>query len=204
MLLDYLKDEDHPKHSYILSDKKVFYFRIPKLAGTTITVHGAHWRSADESDWINIITEDEFKKYFKFLFVRNPYDRIISLWNNFINRKREGIKIPKCTFREFLEKDYIKQNKHIIFHSIPQYKYVEYKGKRMDEINFIGRFEYFKRDWKIIADKFDLMEVLPVKNRNKHRHYSTYYDDWCVDKVTEMYKKDIELFNYKFERADDK
>jgi len=200
-LLDYYRD-NHTLDCYTLLDNKLFYIRIPKVAGTTIVLKGTNWRVIRRrgDGWFNKITEDEFENYFTFGFVRNPYDRIVSLWKHFTTTRSKEQRVPKCTFRAFLENDYINNNFIIKHHAGPQYEYFECNGRQFDEVDFIGRFEDFDKDWLFIADKFGLNKKLPIINRTKHKHYSTYYDDWSIGKVAELYKKDIELFNYKFQK----
>jgi hypothetical protein len=65
-------------------------------------------------------------------------------------------------------------------------------------VDFIGRFENISNDWKIVADKIGIKKELPIKNESPHENYTYYYDEWCIQKVVDIYKRDIELFNYKF------
>jgi hypothetical protein len=81
-------------------------------------------------------------------------------------------------------------------------------------MDFVGRFENLKEDWEYITKKLDQgkRHRLPKSNfrsgkrgpRKKKfageakylEHYTTYYTPNMIDKVGEIYKKDIELFNY--------
>jgi len=104
--------------------------------------------------------------------------------------------IPKCTFKEFLQKDYMKYHQSIINHSASQSILVECDGKFF--LDFIGRYEKLNEDWKIVSKKIGSKGNLPILNPTIHGRYTQYYDTWCIKRVANIYKRDIELFGYKF------
>ena len=70
---------------------KIIYFKPGKVAGTSIfrkvlQPMGGWIITKDNplqfEDWLQNITDDELESYFKFIFVRNPFDRLISAWND--------------------------------------------------------------------------------------------------------------------------
>ena len=123
-----------------------------------------------------------YKNYFSFAFVRNPWDRMLS----FYFFKRNISKIDKNTsFKNFLELPILNQHSYI---------------KGFGNNSFIGRFENFQEDFNIICDKIGIpRQELPHKNKTEHKHYTEYYDDETRKIVAEKYAKDIEMFKYKFE-----
>ena len=69
-------------------------------------------------------------------------------------------------------------------------------------IDFIGKFENYEKDFISLFEKLNLeIDVVPHKKASKHKHYSTFYDDEAIKIVADMYKKDIELFSYKFDKV---
>ena len=123
---------------------------------------------------------EEFESYFKFTFVRNPWDRLVSAYQY---SKRFG---NTTDFKEWVVN--IDPN-----HKYgPQYDFV--KGS-----DFIGKFENLQEDFNIVCDKIGIpQQQLPHKNATKHKHYTEYYDDETRQIVAEKYAKDIEYFNYEF------
>lgn len=132
--------------------------------------------------------------YLKFSFVRNPWDRMLSLY--FYKIKKFAASDPKwngvnITFKDFLRKVALKQ----MSVSQPQLDYF----KDPELMTFIGRFENLQQDFDIICDKIGIpYQQLPNTNTTKHKHYTEYYDDETREIVAEKYAKDIEYFGYEF------
>ena len=129
----------------------------------------------------------KFSDYFKFAFVRNPFEREVSLWKYLTKIKREGyvkekfsdfVKLPK----EHTYMDYVKDEDGTII------------------LVYIGRVENIQEDFNIICDKIGIpQQQLPHNNPTKHKHYTEYYDEETKQIVAEKYAKDIEYFGYEFE-----
>ena len=132
------------------------------------------------------------KDYFKFTFVRNPWDRMISTYA-FYNKPS-----PQISFKEYIttflnrpvSKDWRRHRSC--------YDYIFSENAKIT-IDFIGKIENFQQDFNIVCGKIGIpQQKLPHKNDSKHKHYTEYYDDETREIVAEKYKKDIEYFGYKF------
>ena len=125
----------------------------------------------------------KFEFYYKFGFVRNSWDRLISAYHY---SKKFGL---------------TKNLKEWVTSINPEWKYDKY-GLQYNFVNgcdFIGRFENLQEDFNIICDKIAIPhQKLPHKNATKHKHYTEYYNDETKQIVAEKYAKDIEYFGYKF------
>ena len=117
--------------------RKIIFIHIPKTAGSSIE-HLLRDEGRYELDFIGVrngrsthhymgielkmILKDLYPKYYKFSFVRNPYDRLISeyFWCRI---KDVGHKFNK-TFDEFLDyvEDVIKNKK--FFKTIENYNFI--------------------------------------------------------------------------------
>jgi chondroitin 4-sulfotransferase 11 len=174
---------------------KFLFIQIPKTATSSIhSVLAQHMeydyskisRHAKYSEAAEFYPES--KNYFKFSFVRNPWDRLLSFYL-FKKTDRANMKIPD----DLSLKDFILtatgQTK------LNQHSYIE----RFDTFSFIGRFENLQDDFDKICDTIGVSSCkLPLKNTTKHNHYTEYYDNETRRIVSEKYAKDIEYFNYKF------
>ena len=92
---------------------RCIFVHIPKTAGTSVEAalgwFTEYTRGAQDHRSIRklreAITPDEFCTYFKFTFVRNPWDRVVSWYKNAledpVHRQKYGIS-ETCSFREFL------------------------------------------------------------------------------------------------------
>lgn len=69
----------------------------------------------------------------------------------------------------------------------------------INELDFIGRFENLSEDYTTIKELVGVNKDLPHINKSSRESgYKQYYDDEIFDIVTDMYKKDLENFDYKF------
>jgi hypothetical protein len=200
----------------MISDKHKFIFiHIPKTGGTSIErafninartekdisnslgntySENKHWKTADyETNFPEL-----FDSYFKFMFIRNPWDRLVSRyeWQKFVlPESHANFQIIKeRTFKEFVE-----QRASPIF---TKWSYVDLmhnkSGKRV--VDFVGRFENLQNDFDILCDKIKVQrKELSNTNHIKRKHYSEYYDDKTREIVRLVYSKDIEYFGYNFE-----
>ena len=143
------------------------------------------------STYNEVITKfPNYKNYFSFAFVRNPWDRMLSFW--FFKKQHAVNKIPQNTsLKDFFSQDKLFKNELFL----DQYSFVKDFGEK----SFIGRFENLQEDFDAVCDKIGLpRKTLLHKNKTKHRHYTEYYDDETREIIAEKYARDIDYFGYKF------
>lgn len=206
---------------------KCIFIHIPKTAGTSINSFfhpgvAFHYNNPDYErlfGWCSkrklhmqhatakqlleteLITEEEWKTYFKFTFVRNPWDRAYS--DYLFIQDFSGI---KGSFKSFLNKE--KEFKHILTdnsgsnflgdHLLPQTDFFDKKNYKLD---FIGRFENFQADIQLILDKLDVnKEFNEHQNKSKRiKNYADFYTNSKAKMIYEKYANDILKLNYSFE-----
>jgi hypothetical protein len=136
----------------------------------------------------------ERKHYFKFTFVRNPWDLRVSYY--FYNKTQgtfRGRHARNKSFSEYV-KFYSKKRKSLI--ARPQ---VYFLGRDVNNVDFIGRFENLQNDFNKVCGEVGIpRQELPHAHKTNHKHYTEYYDDETRQVVAEKYKKDIEYFGYEF------
>ena len=78
-----------------------------------------------------------------------------------------------------------------------------------NKMDFIGRFENLEEDVSKIEQKLGVKIDMSKHIGRVHggslrprRHYSFYYDEESIDTIEQLFYKDIELFDYSFERQD--
>jgi len=140
------------------------------------------------------IPEETYEDYFKFAFVRNPWDRFIScyLYHQEWVKENWAEKKTKMNLNSF--KEFVLDHKNIpTKYTMQQYEFT--KG-----CDFIGRFENLEEDFEKVCEHLKLPLIkMPHENKTNHKHYSEYYDDETKEIVAKLFKKDIEVFGYKFE-----
>ena len=160
---------------------KTLQIHIPKTAGTTIShIMGLEreslkdkqgqkeWLFGDEGVYVygqpfqhilaseakREIGSEIYNRYFKFSFVRNPWDRVVSelFWTNSMRKRK-----PDLKFEDFVKS--ISQNPSL--RTRPQVFYL--KGGSEIDMDYIGRFESLRNDWLEICDIINL----PLYPKNK-------------------------------------
>lgn len=225
---------------------KCIFIHVPKVAGQSIErvflrLHGLNWdqRGAlllrpneypelgpprlahlKASEYISCgyVSQEKFQTYFKFSFVRNPWDRIVSEYK--FRKYPFRMDFKTFLFSHLPEPGWTDSYRHII----PQYEFLYEDGVCL--VDFIGRFENLSRDFGCVCKKLQIeLGPLPHANstsnhkkknkglikylsglssdkrwrKNTFDHYSEYYDNESKEYVGNMYKQDIMAFNYNFE-----
>jgi hypothetical protein len=156
-----------------------------------------------------LYTEEEFQELFKFVIVRNPYDRAISCWK-YVLQGKSSYTHPKLlrmkySFRYFLESLpeiwEEKKYRHMATHTAPIW------GDIADEnnnslVNLIIKLENISEDITILNNAIGTSITKYKKtNDNKNREKITYKKQYSSKTrllVEDLYRNDIELLNYEF------
>lgn len=141
----------------------------------------------------NDISEKVFNTYFKFGFVRNPWDWQVSLYTYMLKNKKHHQHELVSSFHNFDE--YIDWRVHNDLHLQKDFFYDEQNNSLMD---FIGKIENLDDDFNLINKKLGIKVVLPHLNRSReHNAYLHFYSDKSINLVGDAFKEDIEAFGYK-------
>jgi chondroitin 4-sulfotransferase 11 len=172
---------------------------------------------------------EHWNEYFKFAFVRNPWDRLVS-WYSMIRdaetirwhqtlvnrRKRSHLRQTRenrlwryvldnsSTFEEFIVNctDEIEVDKGVYYSFT--YNQLDYiTGSNGDMlVDFVGRFENFASDLHEVYDRLGLeLIVIPQENRSVRGHYSLFYTPETEMIVRRRFERDIVYFGYEFENV---
>jgi len=195
----------------ISHDKEFIFIHIPKTSGNSLSVYlKPHVINGSKiirrnskmgkSQGIDIICEkyrcdikhksiiyykkiypSEYNKYFKFTIVRNPYDRLISLyfWT------RPNGEFTKENFSVFLKKN-IKS----------QVSFIMDNGSIC--MDFICKFENIEDDIKKVMNILSIQytDKYPHINSSRHKHYMDYYDDDLINIVNNKFSDDFNMLGY--------
>lgn len=192
---------------HINYENKYIFVHIPKCAGNTVknvlNIPG-HDHSGIEACYKS--------DFFKFAFVRNPWDRFISAylylksggWRNMDSSQdwdRDYCQVVNSynSLKEFVREPHVWLG---MIHFRPQFGFVVKDTKdSIDCLDFIGRVENLDNDLRYICSQINVpYNTLPHinKTKNRQRDYTKYYDDELRDIIAKIYSKDIEYFKYKF------
>jgi hypothetical protein len=143
------------------------------------------------------LSPEAFASYFKFAFVRNPFDRFVSFCA-FMTRDGGAFeRNPRGVMRHFLERA---PQDQVLFK--PQHIFiVDENGALLTDA--IGRVEEMQRSYETMCARIGVpsAELERDVNASRHEDYRSYYTPSLVDGVAALYARDLELFGYAFEGA---
>ena len=153
-----------------------------------------------------------FERLFRFAFVRNPWDRLVSAFHylraggvneydaRWSERNLAGFDDFGTFVREWIPGRDLGKT---YWHLVPQKDFLCVKEGGMD-LDFVGRLESVEEDLARLVDLGGLNPVAPLQRINasrRRRDWRSYYDDETAAIVEEAYATDIRLLGYDFESA---
>jgi hypothetical protein len=207
---------------------KCIFIHIPKTAGTSINsffhpgvkFHYAnpdyerlfgwcpkrklHMQHATSFQLLEtgLVTKEQWDSYYKFTFVRNPWDRAYSDYNWI----KEFSKISG-SFKEYITKkgQFEKiltdntTNRYLGDHLLLQTDFFDFEG--FYKPDFIGKFENFQSDIQTVINHLGINEKFNVfQNKSKRKSdYSAFYTTTRKKMVEKKFQTDIKLLQYEFE-----
>jgi len=137
------------------------------------------------------LPQQVFENYFKFGFVRNPWDWQVSIYNytrKSIDHHQHDL-IKKMSFDEYID---WRVNKELIFQKSFFY---DQNGEML--VDFLGKYSRLEQDFKKICDNIKIKATLPHLNISRNdRDYLKYYNKNTLEIINQAYKEDIQLFGY--------
>lgn len=143
------------------------------------------------------LSSEEYRRYYKFTIVRNPWLRAHSWYRNAmrdeIHQRNYGYP-SNISFTDFMKKyaghGYLR----------PQtYWLKQYNGKI--ELDFIGKFEALDSAYRTVMQALNIDETreLPHKIEGKKTNISEDFTDEVIDYISQFYEEEIKLFDYSFD-----
>ena len=142
-----------------------------------------------------VLGDEEFAKLFKFAFVRNPFDRFVS-YCAFMSRETDVFQREPTRYMKYMIRE-VRPVDHLLFQ--PQHQMVTSEAGEL-ELDFVGRNETMQASYDEVCRRLGIPGAeLERVNSSKHRPWQEYYDRDLVGWVGDFYRRDLELFDYRFE-----
>jgi len=192
-------------------NKKIIFIHIPRTGGTSVEkvlmgkipnyknfceefcwgVSGCemtqHWPLYKILEFCQADKND----YFKFSFVRNPFDRLVSVF---------------CYLKSFYEKRHSSFDGWLRFvcdkAESSNYRYDSHEAPQStffqrDDLDFLGRFENFEKDFSAVLEKLEISAKIPhINQSHRNKNYMDYFNKEARKMVENAYRTDFELFEY--------
>ena len=142
------------------------------------------------------LSDEIWETYFKFSFVRNPYDRFISLC--FYHYKALNNSPDHLDQMLFNIANLPLETRPRQFRS--QSKYL-FDSEGSTPLDIIGRFESIQEDFDRICERLEIPQSdLQRVNTSSHNKYLSYYEsNEFKDLIETRYQDDLNNFNYSFD-----
>lgn len=136
-----------------------------------------------------------FDSLYKFAFVRNPWDRLVS-WYVYILRDTHHHRHARVrqagSFEAFARSELARPRRS-------QWWMLERRNGELG-VDFVGRFERLEQDMAAICTRIGVpYEPLPRANVSTREPYQGYYTPELVELVRRHWAREIEAFGYAFD-----
>jgi hypothetical protein len=185
---------------------RCIFIHSPKTAGSSVAraLFGVDSRHVPCTDY-RAANPEKFARFFKFAFVRNPWDRLVSTYAflrdggmNEMDRQwaREHL-APYADFDDFVRRGLALEAVRSWVHFRPQTDFIcDADGKIL--MDFVGRYERLDEDFAVVAKTLHRNVALPVTNVSRRSGYVDYYTAETRDLVGRLYGSDVAAFDYGF------
>lgn len=187
---------------------RCLFFHVPRTGGSSIA--SLDWWDEWTGHFPRACEVGESSRWFSFAFVRNPWDRFVSLYHYFATMTPEHrwygpnaqivAYVRRCrSFADFCRRFHAWPLRND-FHFWPQCSWIAGADGRL-LVDFVGRFERLQRDFARVCLRLGLgVRELPQLNGSRHRPYRDCYDDETRAMVAALSRRDVAAFGYTFER----
>ena len=135
-----------------------------------------------------------FEDYFKFAFVRNPWERLVSEYEFILKRPEHGRHNRVRGLKNFGEFIHMQIPRHDAYQSN---MLSDRKGRLLTD--FVGKLENLDQDWRTVCERIGIeYQALPHKNVTERKSYQDYYDTAGIQLVAKHWAREIELFEYTY------
>jgi hypothetical protein len=211
---------------HIDNNYQFLFVHVPKCAGTSIekffgyNYDGnkyfehkfekiAHPKHFSLDSYSKIIPKHIMDNLYKFAFIRNPFELMVSLYNYALHSDRvawngrydyeykRGVSFDH--YVRYVQK--ISQETQRNVYDTNAVSLKEWVESDNIELDFIGRFENLEHDFQIVMDELGIKDrKIPFENKSKVKNvnYREYYTNTTKDIIYNIFERDLKKYNYDF------
>ncbi len=154
------------------------------------------------------LTQEWWDASFRFAFVRNPWDRVVSLYSYYtgfrLKRKHRGSNQCLVDFQAFVREITSGTSKYVKPIGLRPVHDLSQANSQLDwlrwGVDYVGRFETLEEDWEELCGILELEHTPLTKTRisKRKKDYRGYYNDELAELVGSHFRPEIERFGYKY------
>ena len=198
ILLTHNKDSSSIMKPYI-------HIHINRTGGTSIMSVLGHKKQHTTAKLFRQVRPIQWKESLTFAFIRNPYDRMVSIYSYRLDNNVHNMQDLSISFDDFIQMTLKEQtwphyNNALMFK--PCVDWISEDNEII--IDHIFRFEHFEEEtqrlWRCLDLTVGEYPTDPIKvNASNRGPYQDYYTNpETLSLVREWFHKDIEVFDYGF------
>jgi len=177
------------------------FIHINKTAGSSIErALGLPFRHRTVQERIQEIGPKRWASRFTFAFVRNPWDRVVSLYHFRVKTNQTDLKDRPVAFEDWVELCFADRDPNYLDNPkmfMPQLEWLR-DDRGGIGVDFVGRFEQLRGDFDHVCTEIGKTCRLPHANKTVRAPYRDYYTSRTRDLVSDWYRTDIDSFDYSF------
>ena len=179
------------------------FIHINKTAGTSIgKAIGLPLKDhLTAKEIIARIGKDKWDTAYKFTFVRNPWDKVVSHYEYRRKKNKTQLATRNIDFKHWVNMTY-GEKKDAVYYDNPKSFQPQVEWLKDDEdkisIDYFGKFESINEDFNHVKGIIGIDAELPHLNASKRVDYKSYYDDETCEIVSRWFHEDISYFDYSF------
>lgn len=182
-----------------LLPQKYIWFRVAKngTRTTLFTLRQNTMKFEDEYLFKQVVYEADYRNYFSFAFVRNPFERLMSGWTDkILLENMGGVKDSRVIHKGkdlawFLDWLCDQDPHEINIHFRPQSLLIP------GWVNFIGRVDNFSNDLKYVCYRIFGLSIVKVEHLNRSNACQFPFSNVALrNKVEDFYQLDFNRFDF--------
>ena len=183
------------------SDDSFIFIHINKTGGSSIEsalqIPLEH-KTAQEK--IHEIGETNWNKTFTFTVVRNPWDKVVSMYHWRVKRNHTELRDKPVEFNDWVRLTFSEKSTYYYDNPkmfMPQFEWISNRSGEI-AVNKIMRFESLSSEFEELAHILGRRSTLPHVKKSDRGDYRKYYDEETAEIVADWFDKDVSQFGYQF------